>query len=98
MVHSSTKIKIFTLTIKQEDRQAILEIADEGLGFTEEDKKNLFQRFTRLSSKPTGGETSTGLGLSIVKTLVEAHHGKISAESDGKDKGSKFIVEIPVAQ
>ena len=70
---------------------------DEGQGLTEEDKKNLFQRFARLSAQPTAGETSTGLGLSIVKSLVEAHHGEINAASDGVDKGATFIVKLPVA-
>jgi signal transduction histidine kinase len=94
----SEKNKNIIITVKQENDKAVLEIIDEGPGFTEEDKKNLFQRFTRLSAKPTGGETSTGLGLSIVKALVEAHHGSITAESEGKNKGSKFIVEMPVAK
>ncbi len=94
----SEKNKNIIITVKQENDKAVLEIIDEGPGFTEEDKKNLFQRFTRLSAKPTGGETSTGLGLSIVKALVEAHHGSITAESEGKNKGSKFIVDMPVAK
>ena len=92
------KDKNITIALKQKNDKAVLEVIDEGPGLTEEDKNNLFQRFTRLSAKPTGGETSTGLGLSIVKVLVEAHHGNISAESEGKNKGSKFIIEIPVAE
>ncbi len=44
----------------------------------------------------TGGESSTGLGLSIVKSLVEAHHGTIKVKSEGKDKGAVFIVELPL--
>ncbi len=93
----SEKDKNITIALKQKNDKAVLEITDEGPGLTEEDKNNLFQRFTRLSAKPTGGETSTGLGLSIVKVLVEAHQGTISAESEGKNKGSKFTIEIPVA-
>ncbi|HEV8080522.1 MAG TPA: GAF domain-containing sensor histidine kinase [Chitinophagaceae bacterium] len=94
----SEKDKNITIALKQQNNKAVLEITDEGPGLTEEDKNNLFQRFTRLSAKPTGGETSTGLGLSIVKVLVEAHQGTISAESEGKNKGSKFTIEIPVAE
>ncbi len=92
----SPKNKNIVITIKERNSKVILEVSDEGPGFTEEEKKHLFQRFSRLSAKPTGGESTTGLGLSIVKTLVEAHQGKVWAKSDGKDKGSKFFVEIPV--
>ena len=70
------------------------EIEDEGPGFTEEDKKNLFEKFARLSARPTFGEESTGLGLSIVKKLVEMSHGEIWCESE-HGKGAKFIVELP---
>jgi signal transduction histidine kinase len=94
----SEKEKNITIAFKQQNDKAVLEITDEGPGLTDEDKNNLFQPFTRLSAKPTDGETSTGLGLSIVKMLVEAHHGTISAESEGKNKGSKFTIEIPIAQ
>ncbi len=71
-------------------------IEDEGPGLTMEDKKMLFQRFTRLSAQPTANESSTGLGLSIVKVLVEAHGGSIFAESDGKNKGARFTVQLPL--
>lgn len=73
-----------------------IEVKDEGQGLTDDDKNRLYQRFTRLSAQPTGGENSTGLGLSIVRVLVEAHGGSIWAESDGHDKGSTFIVELPL--
>ncbi|MFQ3607086.1 MAG: ATP-binding protein [Chloroherpetonaceae bacterium] len=73
-------------------------VKDEGQGLTEEDKQKLFGRFQRLSARPTGGESSTGLGLSIVKQLVELHGGKVWAESDGKDKGTTFFVELPMCE
>ncbi|MGR3176537.1 MAG: sensor histidine kinase [Candidatus Anammoxibacter sp.] len=63
-------------------------------GLTANDLKNLFGKYTRLSALPTGGESSTGLGLSIVKQLVELHGGKVWAESKGKDKGATFFVEL----
>jgi signal transduction histidine kinase len=71
-------------------------VEDEGPGLTVEDKKMLFQRFTRLSAQPTAGEHSTGLGLSIVKVLVEAHGGLIFAESEGENKGARFTVQLPM--
>lgn len=72
-------------------------IRDEGQGLTKDDMQKVFGRFQRLSARPTGGESSTGLGLSIVKKIVELHGGKVWAESEGKNKGSTFFVELPAA-
>lgn len=73
-----------------------IEIQDEGPGLSAEDKAKLFGKFARLSAQPTGGEHSTGLGLSIVKKLVEAMNGRVWCESK-LGKGSTFIVEMPGA-
>ena len=72
------------------------EVQDEGPGLSPEDQKKLFGKFARLSAKPTGGEHSTGLGLSIVKKMVEAMNGKVWCESE-LGKGATFIVEFPTA-
>jgi two-component system, sensor histidine kinase and response regulator len=69
-------------------------VRDEGPGLTSEDKERLFGKFARLSAKPTGGEQSTGLGLSIVKKLVEAMNGRVWCESE-HGKGATFRVELP---
>jgi len=82
--------------VKKLEDKVLIMVKDEGQGLTEDDKNRLYQRFTRLSAQPTGGENSTGLGLSIVRVLVEAHRGRIWAESEGHDKGSTFIVELPL--
>lgn len=73
----------------------VLSIKDDGLGFSDKDKTKVFQKFQRLSARPTAGESSTGLGLSIVKTLVEKLGGVIDLESE-RGKGSKFTVTIPL--
>jgi signal transduction histidine kinase len=70
------------------------EIEDEGPGLSEADQEKLFQKFTRLSAQPTGGEHSTGLGLFIVKQLVEAMAGQVWCESK-LGQGAKFIVVFP---
>lgn len=75
---------------------ARFEIDDEGPGLTDDDKKNLFGKFTRLSARPTAGEDSFGLGLSIVKKLVKMNKGKVWCESEF-GKGAKFFVELPKA-
>lgn len=71
----------------------LFSVSDEGPGFSEEDKKKLFSRFQKLSAKPTGGEVSTGLGLSIVKKYVVDLGGKVWVESE-PGKGSTFFVKF----
>ncbi|MCS6809471.1 MAG: ATP-binding protein [Bacteroidota bacterium] len=71
-----------------------LSIADEGAGIPPEDMKKMFGKFARLSTKPTAGEDSTGLGLSIVKRLTEAMNGRVWCEST-VGKGTTFFVELP---
>jgi signal transduction histidine kinase len=66
-------------------------IADQGPGFTEEDKANLYQQYQQLSAKPTRGESSHGLGLSIVKNLVDKMRGRLLLESEA-GIGSTFRV------
>ena len=73
--------------------KSLLEIKDEGPGLSDEDKAMLFQRFQRLSAKPTANESSTGLGLSIVKKFVESMGGRIWCEST-LGQGATFIVEF----
>ncbi len=73
-----------------------VEVQDEGPGIAEDDKKKLFGKFARLSAQPTGGEHSTGLGLSIVKKMVEAMNGKVWCESEF-GSGAMFIIELPRA-
>lgn len=75
----------------------LITVRDEGQGLTADDMKKLFGKFQRLSARPTGGEDSTGLGLSIVKNIVDIHGGRVWATSAGKDKGSSFFVELPAA-
>ncbi len=70
-------------------------IADRGPGFTERDKKNIFGKFQRLSATPTGGEASTGLGLYIVKTIIDLHNGQILLENR-PGGGSIFTIELPI--
>jgi signal transduction histidine kinase/HAMP domain-containing protein len=71
------------------------EIEDQGPGFSEQDLKKLFGKFSRLSAKPTGGEHSSGLGLFIVKKLVENMHGNVWCETK-QGCGAKFIIEFPI--
>ena len=84
-----------TLTIKLSEfgNRLVCEVRDQGPGLTEEDKSKLFGKYQKLSARPTGNETSTGLGLSIVKRYVEAMEGKIWCESE-EGKGASFFVSF----
>ncbi len=79
---------------EEKEDSILLKVTDEGPGFTEEDKSRLFNRFETLSAKPTGNETSTGLGLSIVKKYVTDLGGQVWLESKEKG-GSAFFVSLP---
>lgn len=76
---------------------SMVEVIDEGPGLTEDDKGKLFRKFQKLSATPTGGEISTGLGLSIVKEYVNKMNGEIRCESE-VGKGANFIVSFKKAQ
>lgn len=84
------------LTVNNSSDSKFIEfrIKDEGPGFSDDDKKKLFQKFARLSARPTGDEDSNGLGLSIVKKLIELMSGKIELESE-YGKGAEFIISFP---
>lgn len=74
-----------------------ISIRDEGPGFTEADKARMFRRYGRLSARPTAGETSTGLGLSIVRKLVLAMNGEVTCESN-PGQGANFTIRLPKAR
>lgn len=93
--YSSEGSYIFVKLIAQDKDKVIIKIKDNGLGIPENEKEKVFQKFSRISNKPTGGENSTGLGLSIVKKLTDLIGGKITFESE-YGKGTTFILELPV--
>jgi len=82
--------------IEQVGSHALLRVRDEGPGISVEDQQKLFRKFTRLSARPTGGEHSSGLGLSIVKHIVEASGGIVYCESR-LGEGASFVIELPLA-
>jgi signal transduction histidine kinase/DNA-binding NarL/FixJ family response regulator len=84
------------LSMSGDAEATVIHVRDEGAGLSEEDLGRLFGRFQRLSAKPTAGESSTGLGLSIVKRIVELHGGTIAAESPGPGRGATFMIRLPM--
>ncbi|MBE9562058.1 MAG: HAMP domain-containing histidine kinase [Proteobacteria bacterium] len=91
----SPKNKKIDIHITEELQIIRCEIKDEGPGLSVSDQKKLFNKFTRLTAKPTANEHSTGLGLFIVKKLIEVMQGKVWCESE-LGNGCKFIITLPV--
>jgi signal transduction histidine kinase len=82
---------------KFENDNLIISVSDEGQGIPPAEMNKLFKPFSRTSAKATSGESSTGLGLVIVRKIVEAHNGRVWAESQVK-KGSTFYISLPVQE
>lgn len=85
--------KTIELSIWEENENINFAVKDEGPGISEEDQKKMFKKFQKLSAMPTGGESSNGLGLSIVKVLVDKLDGHIEVNSQ-IGKGSEFIIKL----
>jgi signal transduction histidine kinase len=83
------------MSVGRSGEDTVIRVSDNGPGLSPEDMSRLFGRFQRLSAKPTAGESSTGLGLSIVKRIVELHGGQITAESLGPGSGTTFTIALP---
>lgn len=85
--------KKVVVTVRETGDFVEVEVADEGPGISEADQAKLYQKFQRLSARPTAGESSTGLGLFIVKTLLEKMGGSIRCQS-AEGRGAKFVVSL----
>ena len=86
--------KIDTEIVEEAESVRII-IRDNGIGIPKRYHSELFEKFTKARRPGLRGEPSTGLGMSIIKTIVEWHEGKIWFESE-EDKGSTFYIEIPM--
>ena len=83
-----------TVALEEKEETVLIKIADTGIGIPEKYHATLFEKFTRARRPGIKGEPSVGLGMSIIKTIVEWHQGKIWFESQ-ENKGTTFYLEIP---
>jgi two-component system OmpR family sensor kinase len=84
-----------TVSVRKEDRTAVLEVADDGPGFDRDTADRLFERFYRADPSRSRASGGSGLGLSIVAAIVEAHGGTVAARP-GDGGGSIFTVRLPI--
>jgi signal transduction histidine kinase len=86
-----------TVTAQQKDNYLEVAVTDTGEGIPAEDLPNIFERFYRVDKSRTRATGGTGLGLTIAKRLIEAHGGKIEAQSE-LGKGSCFAFTVPLSE
>lgn len=94
---SSGKSVMLKITTDEKDEILTLTVEDEGKGIPEENLPKIFERFALFTRSGSNGESSSGIGLSLTKELVEIHKGTIEVESE-YGKGSKFTVKLPVGR
>jgi histidine kinase len=85
------------VSIERDKNEARISVRDTGFGIPTDHLKHIFDRFYRVDKSRSRAHGGSGIGLTIAKHLVEAHGGKIWAESAGENKGSVFIFTLPLA-
>ncbi|PAU94285.1 two-component sensor histidine kinase [Aliifodinibius salipaludis] len=86
------------LQLQRSSGKAVIHLSDTGIGFDEETKKHLFERFYRANELTVQEQSGSGLGLPLVKAIIELYGGRIRAYSEGEGKGSTFVVELPLSE
>ena len=84
-----------TLTVVEEQGTISISVWNEGVGFKAEDREKLFAKFSRLKNKNTADKRGSGLGLFLIKSIVEQHAGEVWAESE-PGQWAKFCFRLPV--
>jgi PAS domain S-box-containing protein len=87
-----------SVSLTRADGRAVLQVADTGLGIDPETLKRLFEPFAQADRSLDRSRGGLGLGLALVKGMVELHGGEVSAHSDGPGKGSRFTVKLPLVE
>jgi signal transduction histidine kinase len=93
--YSPADKEVFVKLVSQ-DGTVTFSVKDEGPGISPDEQGQLFQHFRKLSARPTGGESSSGLGLAIAQRIVEEHQGSIGVDSQF-GHGATFYFSIPVS-
>ena len=83
------------ISLSKKGSDVLFSITDDGIGISKKDQRYVFDRFFRTSKAKLADTEGLGLGLSLAKSVIKRHHGKIGVQSDGEDKGSTFWFSIP---
>ncbi|NUN10677.1 MAG: HAMP domain-containing histidine kinase [Ignavibacteriaceae bacterium] len=84
------------ISIYEKSDKIFIEFSDKGIGISGKDLNRIFSRFERLSNPNNPSVRGTGLGLYLTREIIKSHGGKITVKSEGENKGTSFMIEIPV--
>jgi PAS domain S-box-containing protein len=85
-----------TFTVKRENDEVVIRLKDNGMGIPPDMLSSIFEMFEQIQDRSEYPQAGLGIGLSVVKQLVEMHNGHVHAYSEGASKGSEFVVTIPL--
>jgi len=91
----STQVKEIRVRVYRAGTQIAIEVADKGIGIPESEQRRVFEKFYRVNNSLVHETKGSGLGLSLTKSIVEAHHGRIDLDSR-PGGGSRFTILLPV--
>lgn len=98
LISNAVKFSYFDGEIKlrifNENDNLVITVSDNGIGFNDYQIDELFKKFTKMSRLGTANESSTGIGLYLCKKIIERSKGKLTASSEGKNKGAEFKIEF----
>ncbi|MFE4898170.1 sensor histidine kinase [Peribacillus butanolivorans] len=100
LIHNSIKFTHYhgtiTIRLQQIDDQAVIKISDTGIGISEKDQFHIFERFYKADQARERSKSGSGLGLSIVKKIIDMHEGSISVKGE-LGKGTTFTILVPIS-
>jgi hypothetical protein len=82
--------------VRQDEKFCNIDFIDQGFGFDKKELKRVFKKFYRVQNQETQNIEGAGLGLYISRQIVKSHKGKIHAFSEGRGKGTRFMVSLPL--
>jgi PAS domain S-box-containing protein len=86
------------ISARREDREAVVSVKDSGIGIPPDKLRWIFDLFTQVDSRADHSRSGLGIGLALVRSLVEMHGGRVEAHSEGLGRGSEFVVRLPLAE
>ncbi|MEE9443274.1 MAG: HAMP domain-containing sensor histidine kinase [candidate division Zixibacteria bacterium] len=98
MKYSPPDNKAISIILTAAERNAVIQIIDTGIGIPPTEITKIFDRFYRIGDEMTRTVNGSGLGLYLVRQIINAHSGTVTASSRGTNQGSKFVITLPIAK